>query len=94
MTEDTNTQVSKVHGRRMMRTVHKGGKYAQSGTDKTFRQEQTKEGFSPARERKRVCWRMLASRDGIGIDSREAVLRCGRKSQLVGLIGSYSCKSM
>lgn len=25
-------------------------------------------------------WGILASRDGIGIDSREAVLRCGRKS--------------
>lgn len=68
MTEDTNTQVSKIHGTGKMRTVHKGGKYAQSGTDKTFREEKTKEDFSPARERTRVlgndsfkgwCWNGL-----------------------------------
>ena len=41
---------------------------------------------------------MLSSRDsvgiGVGIDSREAALRCGRKSQLVALIGSSSCKRL
>lgn len=35
-----------------MRTVDTGGKCAQRGPDETFREEQTKEGFSPARERR------------------------------------------
>lgn len=44
MTEDANMYMVC----EKMRTVHKGGKWAQTGTDEAFREEQTKEGFSPA----------------------------------------------
>lgn len=51
MAEDSNTQVSKAHDMKKMRTGHKGGKCAQSGTDEISRKNRQSGTFSGARER-------------------------------------------
>lgn len=51
MTEDSNTQVSKAHDMKKMRTGQKGGKCAQSGTGEICRKSRQSKTFSRARER-------------------------------------------